>query len=466
MQSYQLGVIGLGTMGASMARNAAAKGMRVSVFNRSKEKTEAFTENHKHEGAIVPADTLEQFIASLQAPRVVLLMVNAGKPVDDVLLSLLPLLSTGDCIIDGGNSHYTDTEHRMKAASQNEVSFIGMGISGGEEGALKGPSMMPGGKFEAYKEVAPLLSSLAADDGMGGKCIAYMGEEGAGHFVKMIHNGIEYGLMQLIAEVYEILRAGCGKSVSEIGSLFRSWSKDERGGSFLLECSAEILERSDDLHGNAALIDSISDRALQKGTGIWTLEAAGKYAVPVPTIAAAVDARFISADALLRMKYRGIPGIIDNAFLTDEDTVRSLKNALLLSSVVTYAQGFNVIESASVAEHWGTSLAEVARIWRNGCIIRSALLPMFQEMFAGNGESEQKLAAFLQGSEQHDWRKIVASAALRGIAVPCLSASLSYLDAARSVGLPQNLIQAQRDFFGSHGYERKDREGIFHTHWR
>ena len=459
----QLGVIGLGTMGANLARNAARNGAKVIVYNRTQETMDKFLDEYGKEGQLKGSKSYKEFVQSLESPRAILIMVKAGETVDAVINELVPLLEKGDILIDGGNSHYPDSERRTKELQEQGIHFIGMGVSGGEEGALNGPSMMPGGDEKAFKTLAPLLDKMAADDGLGGKCVAFMGSGGAGHFVKMVHNGIEYGVMQLIAESYAIMKDVGGFDPAELAETFVAWNADESLQSFLLEITAEIFKKQDD-ESEGMLIDKIADRAGQKGTGKWTTQAAHDYGVAIPTINAAVDARILSGDSEKRAAHQSLPVELDEQDpVPPPEKLRSIvRNAFELASITAYGQGFDLMERAAKQEGWKIDLGEVARIWRGGCIIRSALLPLFQMWNEAAFEDIKKCFA---GEKQRDWRRAVVIAGSRGIPIPALSASLHAYDAYRSERLPQNLIQAQRDFFGAHTYERIDKEGTFHTEW-
>lgn len=467
--SYQttstLGLIGLGTMGANLARNAARNGATVAVYNRTTEKTNAFMQQYGTEGRFVPCPTLGALVAALPAPRSIVLMVNAGAPVDAVIGELLPMLSAGDAIIDAGNSLFSDTERRMTSLASSSIHFLGMGVSGGEEGALHGPSMMPGGSREAFDRLAPLFQRMAAKDGSGGRCVAYVGAGGAGHFVKMVHNGIEYGDMQLIAETYHLLKVS-GRTNAEIAAIFDAWNRSRALKSFLIEITADIF-RMRDAETGTELIDLIRDAAKQKGTGKWTTDAALDLGVPVPTITAAVDARLQSSSKDLRMAAAAAVGPLQLRSLTLP--VGALRDALLLSKICSYAQGFALIAEANRVHGWGIDLPEVCRLWKGGCIIRSTLLRTFEEALrsAPPGTNLLFTPAILSllRAKQHRWRAVVAKAALAGVPLPAHGASLSYFDSVRSAWLPQNLTQAQRDFFGAHTYERLDRPGTFHTQW-
>ncbi len=460
--TLQLAVIGLGTMGANVARNAAHHGAAVAVYNRTKERTKEFMDAHASEGNFMPAETLEDLVNELAAPRKVLLMVKAGDAVDAVLDELLPLLKKGDILIDGGNSHFADTIRRDERCRKKGIFFVGMGISGGEEGALKGPSIMPGGSPEAYEQLAPILTAIAADDGAGGKCVAHIGQGASGHFVKMVHNGIEYGLMQLIAETYDVLKSVGDVSNEKFGEMYASWNTGVME-SFLLEITAKIFPVKDPETGEA-MIDVIKDAAGQKGTGKWTTEAAMSLGVAIPTITAAVDARIMSAHITERKKLsvelpEALPEPMQYTSLSE-----LAKDAYACASICSYLQGFDLLEAASEDHKWNLNLAEVARIWRGGCIIRSGLLPLFQEFFA-DADARHKVFDLFMGKAQQHWRNFVLLAAERGIPAPAMSASLAWYDSVRRKRLPQNLVQAQRDFFGAHTYERLDREGVFHTQW-
>lgn len=459
-----LGVIGLGTMGANLARNAARNGAKAVVFNRTTEKTDAFMKEFGKEGDIIATNSLKDFVESLTPPRPILLMVKAGDAVDEVIEELRPLLSDGDILIDGGNSHYRDTERRVRDASGYQ--FLGMGVSGGEEGALNGPSMMPGGSKEAFEILKPLLTKMAAADGIGGKCVAYIGEGGTGNFVKTVHNGIEYGLMQLMAESYHLLKQLGQLSNGEIADVFTTWSTSDDLRGFLMEITAQIFRTKDDA-GKNDLIDIIKDAAGQKGTGKWTTDAALSYGVAVPTITAAVDARIVSSAKDFRINQSKLtPLETDDVPVEKEELIVQVREALELSMLNVYAQGLQLLTVASKEEGWNLNLPEIMRIWRGGCIIRSLINEQYQQAFAGDKKMIEEIRARFRGERQQHWRHIVALGALRGIPLPAMSASLSYYDAYRSSWLPQNLIQAQRDFFGNHGFERLDKEGAFHGTWR
>lgn len=461
-----IGLIGLGTMGANLARNAARNGARVSVYNRTPEKTDAFMTAHGSEGEFVACKTIEELTASMQSPRAIILMVKAGDAVDDMIGQLLPHLFQGDILIDAGNSHQTDTDKRVKGLAEKGIRFVGMGVSGGEEGALKGPSMMPGGDKAAYDLLEPLLMKMAADDGAGGKCVTYLGEGGSGHFVKTVHNGIEYGVMQLIAESYDLLKRLGGFSNAELAQTFDMWNKSPELQGFLMEITAKIFTVKDPDTGND-LIDMIKDAAGQKGTGKWTTESAFNYGVSVPTITAGVDARIMSSAKEFRvMQAKATPLQVDDIPVDRAELIEDVRSALELSMLNVYAQGLQLISEASKAEGWNLNVSEICRIWRGGCIIRSAMTEWYQHAFAGDREAGLALRARFEKERQVQWRHTVALGALRGIPLPAMSSALWYYDSYRTEKLPQNLIQAQRDFFGAHEFQRIDKnEGNFHAQW-
>lgn len=467
----QLGVIGLGTMGAALARNAARNGAEVSVYNRTQGITDEFMKEYGQEGEIKAFKSYKDLVQSLAHPRAILIMVKAGYPVDKVINDVREFLEPGDIIIDGGNSLYSDSERRFEELEKKGLRFIGLGVSGGEEGALNGPSMMAGGDSDSYKELEDLLASMAADDGEGGKCVSFLGEGGAGHFVKMVHNGIEYGVMQIIAECYDVLKRIGGFTNEQLSETFAAWRDSDELNSYLLEITADIFTKKDP-EGSEDLIDVIKDSAGQKGTGKWTTQAAHDFGVAIPTINAAVDARIISGSEEERESGKDFP-----VFLDEQDPIPPpkklnsiLRNAYELSVILTYLQGLSLIKKANEEKEWGIDASEVARIWQGGCIIRSVLLKSLQNSLSSDNEvasaAKEELINRFSGDPQKDWRRIVTYASSRGIPIPAISASLSYWDSLRSDRLPQNLIQAQRDFFGAHGFERVDKEGEgFHGGW-
>jgi 6-phosphogluconate dehydrogenase len=466
----QLGIIGLGTMGANLARNAARNGAEVFVYNRTAEKTDAFMKDYASEGNFIATKSYEELTGAFADTKVILIMVKAGEAVDAVITDLLPLLAKGDVVIDGGNSHYKDTNRRVLELQEKGIHFIGMGVSGGEEGALHGPSMMPGGSREGFSIIEPLLQKMAAEDGLGGKCITYVGEGGAGHFVKMVHNGIEYGVMQLIAESYDVLKSIGAYKNEELAETFAYWNDGEDLNSFLMEISSKIFLKVDDDTG-ANLIDLIQDRAGQKGTGKWTTEAALDLGVALPTINAAVDARILSGSVDVRNRQSGNPVRIDlEEPIPPPQKLRNIvRSSLHLSSMTTYAQGFELIKAAAEEYKWSVQLSECARVWLGGCIIRSTLLKTFTNAFSPDSSRKKDATRYANsifgGEKQVDWRLLIQVASSRGIPVPSMYASQVYYDSLRRERLPQNLIQAQRDFFGAHTYERVDKKGLFHTEW-
>ncbi len=461
----QLGVIGLGTMGANLARNAARNGVRVFLFNRTTEKTTEFMQKFGEEGKFVPTETLRQMVSEMSSPRAILLMVKAGDPVDAVMEELLPMLEKGDILIDAGNSHEGDTERRAQRLKKLGMHFVGMGVSGGEEGALMGPSMMPGGDKAAVEILLPMFRKMAAKVGSG-SCVAYMGPDGAGHFVKMVHNGIEYGIMQLIAESYDLLRTLGRFSNKELAGVYREWSTSDDLGSFLMEITAKIFTVKDPDTGKD-LIDLIADAAGQKGTGKWTTETAMNLGISVPTINAAVDARILSGEVEHRSRrskefpesHAPVPAMSKK---TVAETVRS---ALALSIICSYAEGFELMAKMSSEKKWNLDLAEIARIWRGGCIIRSRFLEILERAQAGDGTAKKAVLKKLGGKDQLRWRQAVMWGIAKGVPLPATTSSLWFYDALRRERLPQNLIQAQRDFFGAHTYHRTDKPGVFHTEW-
>lgn len=459
----QIGIIGLSTMGANVARNAARNGAAVAVYNRSPEKTDALLKAHGTEGAFTAAKTLKDLVSQLSAPRAIILMVKADG-VDDVLKELVPLLHKGDIVIDGGNSHYRLTERRGKELAAHGIRYVGMGVSGGEEGALKGPSMMPGGDKDAIETIMPLLEKMAAQDGAGGTCVTRIGPGGSGHFVKTVHNGIEYAVMQLIAEAYHLLGTVGKMTNAQIADLFSEWNADGNLSSFLMEVSIRALRQKDPDTGES-LVDVIRDATGQKGTGKWTAEAAFEYGVSAPSILAAVDARIVSSGKDFRVLQSERDELFGDDTYQLESFADAVRTALELSVINAYAQGFQLLSVASQAENWDLNVSEICRIWRGGCIIRSNLLPLYQRIFAGDAFAADTIRQRFGKPEQLQWRHVVALGALHAIPLPAMSASLSYYDAYRTARLPQNLIAAQRDIFGAHGYERIDRPGTFHTEW-
>ena len=468
--SSDFGLIGLAVMGQNLVLNVAGHGFKVSVFNRTPRVTHEFVAAHPGQG-IAGFDDLAGFVASLKRPRKIQLMVQAGAAVDAVIEQLLPLLAPGDIVIDGGNSLYTDTERRDAWLAAEGLRFVGAGISGGEEGARKGPSIMPGGPASTWDEIRPIYEAIAARvDGQ--PCVIHIGPGGAGHYVKMVHNGIEYGDMQLICEAYALLQAA-GLDAPQMAAVFDEWNRGELQ-SYLIEITARALEQVDPETGRP-LVDLILDKAGQKGTGRWTLINAAEQAVVVSTINAAVEARVLSSQRTLRLQAAKVlqgPA----ARLTAEapplaQMVQMVHEALYASKIISYAQGLDLMRSMSEKKGWSLDLGGIAAIWRGGCIIRARFLERITEVWrADPGLPNLALAPYFSGvlnRAQQPWRELVALAVRAGVPVPAFSASLAYYDSLRSARLPANLLQAQRDFFGAHTYERIDRpEGeFFHTRW-
>ncbi|WP_182111290.1 MULTISPECIES: NADP-dependent phosphogluconate dehydrogenase [unclassified Actinotalea] len=464
----QIGVTGLAVMGRNLARNFARHGYTVAVHNRSYAKTESLIADHGDEGDFVPSQTMADFVASLERPRKVVIMVKAGGPTDAVIAELVPLLEEGDIVIDAGNAHFPDTRRREAELKAHGLHFVGTGVSGGEEGALLGPSIMPGGSRESYEWLGPILEDISAKvDGV--PCCTYVGSDGAGHFVKMVHNGIEYADMQLIAEAYDLLKHGLGASAPEIGEIFAEWNTGDLE-SFLIEITAEVLAHTDAATG-LPFVDVILDQAEQKGTGRWTVQNALDLGVPITGIAEATFARALSGSVPQRTAARGV--LLADAQAWDiadrEAFVEDVRLALYASKVVAYSQGFDQIAAASAEYGWDIDRGAMARIWRGGCIIRARFLNRITEAYERRPDLPLLLAddyfSSAVGNGVAAWRRIVAAAALNGVPTPAFSSSLAYYDGVRAERLPANLIQAQRDFFGAHTYRRTDREGTFHTEW-
>ena len=463
----QIGVTGLAVMGRNLARNFARHGYTVAVHNRSYAKTESLITDHGDEGEFIPSETMADFVASLARPRKVVIMVKAGGPTDAVIDELVPLLDEGDIVIDAGNAHFPDTRRREEALRAHGLHFVGTGVSGGEEGALNGPSIMPGGSRESYEWLGPILEDISAKvDGV--PCCTYVGSDGAGHFVKMVHNGIEYADMQLIAEAYDLLKAGLGASAQEIGEIFAEWNKGDLE-SFLIEITADVLQHIDAETGKA-FVDIVLDRAEQKGTGRWTVQNALDLGVPITGIAEATFARALSGSTPQREAGRILPAVAGEWDVTDRDAfIEDVRLALYSSKVVAYSQGFDQIAAASEEFGWEIDRGAMARIWRGGCIIRARFLNRITEAYERNPELALLLADpyFTEavGNGVAAWRRIVSQAALNGVPTPAFSSSLAYYDGVRAERLPANVIQAQRDFFGAHTYQRTDKAGVFHTEW-
>ncbi|HEX7263578.1 MAG TPA: NADP-dependent phosphogluconate dehydrogenase [Candidatus Dormibacteraeota bacterium] len=469
LKDHELGIVGLATMGMNLARNLGSHGVRVGVYNRTRKRTDEFMAEHAAEGDFRPAATLEALVHILTPPRAVLIMVKAGEPVDEAILSLSSLLEPGDMIIDGGNSLFHDTRRRAAAAARAGLGFLGMGVSGGEEGALLGPSLMPGGSRESYEHVEEMLLAIAAKvDGV--PCCTYIGPDGAGHFVKMVHNGIEYADIQLIAESYDLLRSALGLSPAELSSIFREWNEG-RLQSYLIEITADVLAHHSD-GSTEALVDVIEDEAEQKGTGRWTSESALELGVPLTGITEAVFARVLSSQKGERVKAAGIltgPSASHVHYDRDMGLVDDVRDALYAAKIVAYAQGFEHMRAGSRQYEWNLDLGAMATIWRGGCIIRAQFLDRIKDAYtAQRGLPNLMLDPFFQealAAGQDAWRRVVKTAIDRGVPTPAFSSSLAYYDGYRRARGPANLIQGLRDYFGAHTYHRVDREGAFHTRW-
>ncbi|WP_347273910.1 NADP-dependent phosphogluconate dehydrogenase [Candidatus Kuenenia sp.] len=470
MQKNTFGLIGLAVMGQNLVLNVADHGFSVSVYNRTAERTNEFMLGEAKNKKIAATYSIKEFVASLERPRIIQIMVKAGGAVDAVIAELKPWLDEGDIIIDGGNSYFTDTERRTKELESNKLRYIGMGVSGGEEGARYGPSLMPGGTKEAYALIEPLMSAIAAkapEDGL--PCVAYIGHGGAGHYVKMVHNGIEYADMQLIAESYALLKSTINPAPEEFHEIFTEWNKGELS-SFLIEITADIFTKLDDKTGRP-LVEMIMDKAGQKGTGKWTSQNAIDIGAPVPTITAAVDARILSS---MKKERQGASKILSGPKnnYTDErkKIIDAVRDALYASKICSYAQGMNLLKRASEEYGYNMDFGEIARIWRAGCIIRAKLLDDITRAYRRLPDLPNLLldAEFKHAvqSRQASWRFAVKTAFELGIPAAALSASLAYFDAYRSEFLPANLIQAQRDYFGAHTFERIDTSGVFHANWK
>src|SRR3954468_23714560 len=462
----QIGVTGLAVMGANLARNIASRDVPVAVHNRSPARTKDFMEQYSSEGEFTAGETLEEFVDALEKPRKILVMVKAGAPVDGVIAELEPLLDDGDIVIDAGNSRFTDTRRRTEECREKGLRFIGSGVSGGEEGALKGPSIMPGGEREAYGEIEEIFTTIAAQVD-GTPCCAYIGPDGAGHYVKMVHNGIEYADMQLITEAYDLLRHGAGMSVGDLSKVFEEWNEGDLD-SFLIDITAKVLAKTDDSTGKP-LIDSIVDQAEQKGTGRWTAQDALEQGVPLTAITEAVFARGLSA---LRDERKAASQVLAGPTPSggaSDGLVEDVRKALYASKVVAYAQGFEQMTAASKTYEWNLDMGSLATIWRGGCIIQARFLDRIKEAY----ENEEAAANLLVmpyfrdavADAQDSWRRVISKSVELGVPVPAFSSSLAYYGGYRRERGPANLIQGLRDYFGAHTYRRVDREGSFHTRW-
>jgi 6-phosphogluconate dehydrogenase len=469
--SSQFGMVGLGVMGANLALNVADHGFTVAVWNREWEKAEKFCKDNPDKQLTAKRD-LADFVAELERPRRIMLMIKAGAPVDEMLDKLMPLLEDGDVVIDGGNSWFKDTQRRAEKLIAEGLHFVGAGVSGGEEGARFGPSLMPGGTPESWATMQEIFTAIAAKSDSG-PCVTYCGPDGAGHFVKMVHNGIEYGDMQLIAEAYDSLRRGLGLSAEEIAEIFEEWNRGPLQ-SFLIEITAKIF-RVRDAEGGGALVDKVLDKAGQKGTGKWTAQVALDLGVPIPTIAAAIDARVLSSMKDERVAASQQLGSAVDSQPAAEDRkqfISDVHDALYAAKICSYAQGFALMQAGSREWRWSLDLREIARIWKAGCIIRAKFLDSIMKAYERRAELPNLLLddAFRDDLKkvQPAWRRAVARAQASGIAVPAFAASLAYFDSYRTANLPQNLTQAQRDFFGAHTYQRNDRGAdtpFVHTDW-
>ncbi|TDB54091.1 NADP-dependent phosphogluconate dehydrogenase [Photorhabdus luminescens] len=466
MSKQQIGVVGMAVMGRNLALNIESRGYSVSIFNRSSDKTdEVIAENPGKK--LVPSYTIEEFVDSLEKPRRILLMVKAGEATDKTIASLTPHLDKGDILIDGGNTYFQDTIRRNRELSAQGFNFIGTGVSGGEEGALKGPSIMPGGQKEAYELVAPILQEIAAK-AEGEPCVAYIGPDGAGHYVKMVHNGIEYGDMQLIAEAYSLLKNALNLSNEELSEIFTDWNNGELS-SYLIEITADIFRKKDE--AGQYLVDVILDEAANKGTGKWTSQSSLDLGIPVTLITESVFARYISSLKDQRVAAaKVLSGPEAQPFKGDKaEFIEKVRRALYLGKIVSYAQGFQQLKAASDEYQWDLNYGEIAGIFRAGCIIRAQFLQKITDAYNENADIANLLLApyfkKIADEYQQALRDVVSYGVQNGIPTPTFSAAISYYDSYRSAVLPANLIQAQRDYFGAHTYRRTDKEGIFHTEW-
>ncbi len=464
----QIGVTGLAVMGRNLARNFARHGHRVAVHNRSFTRTQSLIDEAGSEGTFIASESMADFVASLERPRRVLIMVKAGPGTDAVIDELIPLLEEGDIIIDAGNAHFPDTIRREKKLADLGLHFVGTGVSGGEEGALNGPSIMPGGSRESYESLGPLLESISAKVD-GTPCCTYVGPDGAGHFVKMVHNGIEYADMQLIAEAYDLIKTATGAGAAEIGEIFTEWNSGDLE-SFLIEITAEVLAQVDAETGGA-FVDIVLDQAEQKGTGRWTVQNALDLGVPITGIAEATFARALSGSLPQRRAAQARLTAGSGAWSVEDKAafVEDVRKALYASKVVAYSQGFDQIAAASEEFGWNIDRGAMARIWRGGCIIRARFLNRITEAYERDADLPLLLADDYFADAVSDclssWRRIVSGAALNGLPTPAFSSSLAYYDGIRAERLPAALIQGQRDFFGAHTYHRVDKDGTFHTEW-
>ncbi|MGX4685458.1 NADP-dependent phosphogluconate dehydrogenase [Vagococcus sp. JNUCC 83] len=468
MDKQQFGMVGLGVMGKNLALNSEGKGYKVSVYSHFFEETEAFINGHPDKNIKGFAD-ISSFVDSIETPRKIMLMVTAGKITDNMIDHLLPHLEDGDILIDGGNTHYEDTLRRSEYLEKFGINFIGSGVSGGEEGALNGPSLMPGGQRDAYDLIKPLFEAIAAKAHDGKPCVSYIGPDGAGHFVKMVHNGIEYGDMQLIAESYDILSRGLNLSIDDISQIFKSWNEGELN-SYLMAITSDLLGRKDDLDTEEYIVSHIMDKAGNKGTGKWTSQNALDLGVPLPLVTEAVFARFMSA---LKEERQVASTLLSGPTITPsydkKEMIEKIRRALYFSKIMSYAQGFSQMMMASEEYNWQLNYGEIAQIFREGCIIRARFLQKITDAYEKNPQLKNLMLDdyFLKivSAYQEDIRDVVSLAVKLGIPAPTLSSAVAYYDSYRSKDLPANIIQAQRDYFGAHTYERKDRDGTFHYDW-
>lgn len=469
MSKADIGLIGLAVMGENLVMNMESKGFTVAVFNRSTEKVTNFVEGRAKGKSIIGTYSIKELVDNLKTPRKVMLMVKAGKPVDDFIDMVIPYLEKGDIIIDGGNSHFPDTIRRTKYVESKGLLYIGTGVSGGEEGALKGPSMMPGGSYDAWQHVKPIFQGICAKVEDGTPCCDWVGNDGAGHFVKMVHNGIEYGDMQLICEAYQLMKEYLGMSAQEMHEVFKEWNKGDLD-SYLIEITRDILAYKDT--DGQPIVDKILDTAGQKGTGKWTSIASLDEGIPLTLIGEAVYSRCLSAIKEERVAASKILTGPKPNFNGDKKAfIDAIKDALYASKIVSYAQGYTLLQAAAKAYNWDLKYGEIALMWRGGCIIRSAFLGKIKEAFDNSPNlTNLLLDPFFKDKvekAQANWRKVVAEAVINGIPVPAFATALNYYDGYRCERLPANLLQAQRDYFGAHTYERLDkpRGEFFHTNW-
>ncbi|HHU77674.1 MAG: decarboxylating NADP(+)-dependent phosphogluconate dehydrogenase [Caldicoprobacterales bacterium] len=468
MKKADIGLIGLAVMGENLVLNMERNGFTVAVFNRTVQKVTDFVEGRAKGRNIIGAKSIQELVDSLKKPRKVMLMVKAGKPVDDFINQLIPLLEPGDIIIDGGNSHFPDTIRRTKEVEEKGLLFVGTGVSGGEEGALNGPSIMPGGSEKAWSHVAPIFQKIAAKVADGSPCCEWVGKDGAGHFVKMVHNGIEYGDMQLISEAYYIMKHALGMSAKEMSNVFAEWNEGELD-SYLIEITRDILSKVDKETGEP-IVELILDSAGQKGTGKWTSQAALDLGIATPTITEAVFARCISAIKEERVAASQVFSGPDVIYDGDKKQFgEAIRQALFASKICSYAQGFAMMREASREYDWDLNFGEIALMWRGGCIIRAQFLDTIKDAFEKEPDLPNLLMApyFKDAVEkaQDNWRLVVSTAVNMGLPVPAFSSALSYFDSYRRARLSANMIQAQRDYFGAHTYKRVDKPGTFHTEW-